>query len=196
MKQTLLSTYSWARPCAKHFRSCITFNSPHTWRGRCHLHSWPISLEIVRTYILLKRKLRFGGLNALLDMTELISRKDGICIQVQLKQHYTKTWVLSFKSWKSAFWEEKKRSFWPPSLGFLVGNLCSKALVIGEESRVKLKSGHFPHPCRDTSHLRAGSSVIKQHKQRNYKGEMCPRLPPETHTPHTHNLHMHLFRKK
>lgn len=80
MKQTLLSTSPWAGPSAKHFRSCITFNSPQTLRGSCHLHSWPISLEVVMTYVLLKRKLRLGGLNALPDVTELISRRDGICV--------------------------------------------------------------------------------------------------------------------
>lgn len=47
------------------------------------LRSWSLYSDIIVIGILLKRKLRLGGLNALLKMTELTKEKVGVEIQVQ-----------------------------------------------------------------------------------------------------------------
>lgn len=125
----LLSTYSLAGPCAKHVRNWISCNPSPDFKKYIPFAQLIIIIcsEIIMTCILLKRKLRLGGLNTLLKMTEPINGKYRIEIQVQMKQHHIKIWVLSLNSLKSTFWKEKKRPLWPASLGSLASSPCSRS---------------------------------------------------------------------
>lgn len=188
----LLSTYSWASPCAEQFRSCISLHPPQTLGGRSHWPRWSISLESTMPCILLKRRLRLGGLHALLAITEPISGKGRVQIQVQVKWHYTNSWVFIIIFTTKCFLEREEDRLLTPSSWFSGGLFYAQKLwslnMNPESHKIELHLLFTPgHGCLSSGQILLWPSRPSREMHSFYASSQHG---------HTHTLHMHFYLKK